>query len=327
MIYSYKLHFSSPLHISNERGDYASGSSIIHSDTLYSAIAWAWNLLGKSEWINELQRDDYALSSCFPFYNDQIFFPRPKFTYQINRNQLIDTVIKKKIKKAEWVDIGILTQMLSGNDPIEKGSDNFSNTFWSSYSFKDEKFIDSTVVPRVMVPRNNVDTKIYYIEKYFFKEGSGLYFLATFNNTNHKMQFEAGLKLLADEGLGTDRNVGHGKFTFEVSDFVFPDINISFGLIYSLGLFMPQSQEEMNIMIDHPQKGYGLIKRSGWLSEPYLTWRKRQVYMFSEGSVFRSTESGKFIIKGKTVDLKPEGSHIEIQHPVWRCGKTLFINF
>lgn len=327
MIYSYKLHFSSPLHISNERGDYASGSSIIHSDTLYSAIAWAWNLLGKSEWITDLLSDDFALSSCFPFCNNQLFFPRPKFSYEINREQLIETGLKKKIKKAEWVDEVILKQMLSGIDPTEKGNDNFSNTFWSSKPIQNEKFIDSTVVPRVMVPRNNDDTKIYYIEKYFFKQGSGLYFLASFENSNHKNQFEAALKLLADEGIGTDRNVGHGKFTFEVTDFVFPDINASFGLIYSLGLFIPQDQEEMNFLIDHPRKGYDLVKRSGWLSEPYLTWRKKQVYMFSEGSVFKSPREGMFITKGKTVDLKPEASHIQIDHPVLRCGKTIFLNF
>ena len=315
------------MHIGNERSDYASGNSFIHSDTLYSAIAWAWNMLGKPEWIDHVPNEGIHLSSCFPFEQSRLFYPRPQFSYEINREILVETSVKKKIKKAEWVDEKILTDILSGREPIANDKKNFSGGFWSTDQFDKNDIIGRSVIPRVMVPRNNEDTKIYYIEKFFFKEDSGLYFIAKFKSEVEKKQLESALKLLSEEGFGTDRNVGHGKFDFIVEQFELPNIKPSSGLMYSLGLLIPKDRESMKQMMSHPQKGYGIMKRGGWLSEPYLTWKKRHVHMFTEGSVFKSLEDGNIVSNGRTVDLRPVDVKSTTSHPIWRCGRTLLLNF
>jgi CRISPR type III-A-associated RAMP protein Csm4 len=324
----YKLSFTTPLHISNERGDYSSGNAVIQSDTLYAAICWAWNALGKQEWINDLPNSSFGISSCFPYNGRTLFFPRPRFTYEYDKDLLQDTVIRKKIKKAEWVDLPILQEMLAGKDPGFYKKENFQNNFWSSSLLDSDAFMQSAVVPRVMVPRDGQsDTTIFYIEKHFFQKDAGLYFLAMFTTDIIQQRVEAALSFLADEGLGTDRNVGHGKFEWKVSELTSLAIQNKFNLCYNLGLFIPESKKSIQELFASSKKGYEIIKRGGWLSEPYQTWRKKQVYMFKEGSVFSSPNQRNMFLMGATVDLKPSSVQPAIQHPVWRCGRTIFINF
>jgi len=327
----YKFSFTTPLHISNEREDYSSGSSIVHSDTIYAAIFWAWNMLGKSEWIPKSSEEDFGftISSCFPFLNDIYFLPRPLYSPQIKRNQLADTVTRKSIKKVEWIDSQILKDILSDVEPICIGKDNFNGKFWSAQSLGENFCISSNVTPRVMVPRNNDDnTRIFYIERFYFQNGAGLYLIAKFKNDDVKSRFESALRLLADEGIGTDRNIGNGKFTFTENNMFPLNITPTHNLLYGLGLFCPNDKKELNQLLENELAGYELKRRGGWLSEPYLTWRKRQVYMFKEGSVFSSMNiNNEFIEKGKNVDLKPNEVQPKIEHPIWRCGKTLFIPF
>ncbi len=325
----YKLSFTTPLHISNERGDYSSGSAIIQSDALYAAVCWAWNALGKPEWIDDLPTNSFGLSSCFPYNGKTLFFPRPRFTYAYDKDaNQDDTAIRKKIKKAEWVDLPILEKMLAGNDPGFNNAENFTGNFWSSNKFDGIHFLQSAVVPRVMVPRDGqADTSIFYIEKHFFEKDAGLYFLAMYSSTVIQQRVEAAFSFLAEEGMGTDRNVGHGKFTFTSSEFPTLNIQSKFNLCYSLGLFLPESKDAIAQLFSSPQKGYELVKRGGWLSEPYQTWRKKHVYMFKEGSVFATTSHKNLFLMGATVDLKPTSVHTPIQHAIWRCGRTIFIKF
>ena len=76
--------FKEPVHISNSRGDYGKGESIIRSDTLFAAVMQMWALLGKQEWIAEFvdkPESSFALTSLFPFVkkdgsNYIYFFPK-----------------------------------------------------------------------------------------------------------------------------------------------------------------------------------------------------------------------------------------------------------
>ncbi|MBK6329262.1 MAG: type III-A CRISPR-associated RAMP protein Csm4 [Bacteroidetes bacterium] len=326
----YKLSFSAPLHISNEREDYSTGTALIHSDTIYAAIFFAWNQLGKTEWIPTSNSNEvgFAMSSLFPFYEDIYFLPRPQYTPEISYATISDTSLKKKIKKTTWVDTTIAGNLLNDEEPKYYKKENFNGQFWASKNLPAESIISSNIMPRSSVSRmQNEDTKIFYIERYFFNSKAGLYFLIEFENEEMEKRFNSGLKLVADEGIGTDRNIGHGKFTFESRTPFDIEFKAQKGLSMNLGLFLPDSSNKIQEMLNHSAAGYELIKRGGWLSEPYQTWRKKSVYMFKEGSVFKKMYNDNIHSNGNMVDIRPLEVPTHIQHPVWRCGNTLFINF
>lgn len=331
----YELKFTTPLHISNERGDYASGSMSIHSDTFYAAIWFTFSRIGLGELIPKIDDHNsskFTISSLFPFINSGIdsirFLPRPLNTFENRYENADDTVMRKKIKKAVWVDAEIFTSMLRDDVPEQyKLSNHFNGQYWSSQILPKESITTSQVIPRAMVPReNDRDTSIFYTERFYFNNKGGLYFLAHFENESVEKAFDMALHFLSDEGLGTDRNIGNGKFNYEKKTC---DINFSFSskrnLSINLGLFCPPSISDVSDKLNSSDSGYELIKRGGWLSEPYNTWRKKSVYMFKEGSVFSTNKIEQNIsIEGENKNLKPE---ILDQHPVWRSGRTLFINF
>ena len=63
---------------------------------------------------------------------------------------------------------------------------------------------------------------------------------------------------------------------------------------------------------------YQLVKRGGWIASPISTYRKRTVYMFTEGSVFKTPISPK----GKVADLRPA---VFTEHAIWRDGTGIFL--
>jgi len=64
-----RLFFTTPLHIGNERSDYALANFIMHSDAFMAAIFHAWSRLG---WDHLIPADaqsspGFFISSLFPF--------------------------------------------------------------------------------------------------------------------------------------------------------------------------------------------------------------------------------------------------------------------
>jgi CRISPR type III-A-associated RAMP protein Csm4 len=322
-IHTYKLFFNAPLHISNERADYGIGTSTIHNDTLYAAIMQCWSLLGKQDWIPKVANEiPFVTSSLFPFSHDTFFFPRPMYKNDSKNVQLdLETKIVKKIKKAIYIDTTILENMLQGKVSDYHTNENFQGEYWSANPLT-VKPITSQVMPRSKVQEGK-DTDIFYIERFYFAANSGLYFLANFENEDAKTKFDVGLRLLADEGIGTDRNVGHGKFTIQEIPTSLPNLVSKAKLSINLGMYCPTNLDALKNSFDNPNCGYDIAKRGGWLSEPHQTWRKRSVYMLKPGAILQSNSADKIESAGKIVDLKPDS----LKHPVWRNGKTLFLNF
>lgn len=329
----FRLKFNAPLHIGNNQEDYASGSAMVNSDAMYAAIFQAWAMLGKAEWIPAHETEDFGftLSSLFPFSKNasesyNYYLPRPLFTSTIHKKETLETVIRKKIKKAQWVDLQLFSEILSGKQsPISKS--NFNGSFWSATEINTEPFITSRVMPRSAVSRfGEEDTKIFYIERYYFAENAGLYFFIDCQDEVIFKRVEAAMRFLGDEGLGTDRNIGHGKFSFDTTEAPVISLASNQNLAISLGLFCPETKEQLEDMLNHEKAGYELVKRGGWLSEPYNTWRKKNIYFFKEGSCFSVPGLNQsWLISGKNADLRPE--KVQVNHPVWRCGKTLLLTF
>jgi CRISPR-associated protein Csm4 len=330
-----QLHFQTPLHISNERSDYAAGSTYLHSDALVAAIFFAWNQMGYSDWIPTEEQTDagFTISSLFPFSTSgkQPVYFLPKPLIKLENEKIDDTVLRKKLKKVNWIDWDIFHQTVQGISMLALDKQ-VNGSFRSLQTLSEGPIISSNIIPRVRVSRaGKEDTSIFYMERHYFGTGSGLYALVQYHHPEAEYRVRTAFRFLGEEGIGTDRNIGNGKFVPIFGQSIVTNIPKTADMGINLGLYCPQSQEELSGMINHQDTGYDIIKRGGWLSEPYNTWRKKHVYMFKEGSAFylgpTTVIDPLLPVKGKLTDLKPITVSDPLTHPVWRSGRTLFIPF
>lgn len=109
-----KLNFNSPLHIGEIGIGLEECSPIIHSDTIFNAIINAYSLMHAENETNEFLRsfESVQLTSAFPFWKDEIFFPRPRI--RPNTNEKIMLEHSKKIKKAEFVSKKNFEKIING---------------------------------------------------------------------------------------------------------------------------------------------------------------------------------------------------------------------
>jgi CRISPR-associated protein Csm4 len=161
------------------------------------------------------------------------------------------------------------------------------------------------------------------VQRVHFASDAGLYFIIQFAGTDTEAQqrnrrrFESCLQLLADSGVGTDRTSGTGWFTWKVPLDLTMTVPERANRFLNLGLYCPAVDEPALKDLQHAS--YELVKRGGWIASAeqteHLSWRKKSVYMFREGSVFTHQPTGKY------VDLAPDGCN----HPIWRDGRPLVI--
>lgn len=322
----YKLRFTTPLHIGDERADYGTSLQTIHSDTLYAAMTSVLAKIGVE--IPDNGDLGFSISSLFPYYQKTkeesavYFLPKLK-TQAIPHIDLQD--IAKKIKKVEWLDVDYFNKQINGEDLFHK--DFKEAQLGGKYLAKEvvPDFIQKEVNPRVKVSRDfSEDAEPFYMERLFFKDLSGMYFIADGNTK----KIDLALNILKDEGIGTDRTIGNGFFEYEKSEI---EIKLpESDYITNLSLFIPEDQNQMDDLLNGENIAYDFQKRGGWITDSGLnTFRKNTIQMFTEASVFSNKEGGNNLnIKGKIVDLKPKLNfeHLEVkEHPIWRSGRALFI--
>ncbi len=326
--------FKGPLHLSLGKEDsYDRTQTLLHSDTLKSAIAVCALQLGLANGGDELRQfmESFLISSAYPVANTHqteptYFFPKPNIAERLK--VIGDT---KKAKKVEYVSKDLFEALLSSSQTLEKVSGKFA--FLHSSDAPEKLNIFSTDPNQhVMIPRDGSgDSNPYFVDKLYFNDNCGLFFLT--DATGETLdKIKACMRLLGDNGIGTDRTTGHGQFDFDEQT----DVNtLSFNLPnnathqLSLSLYCPQETEIQELNNSY----YDLIKRGGYIASPendnHLTIRKKTVYMFTEGSLFPNSASRR----GKIVDLKPnnvalqEKGQSEIQHPIWRDGTSIFLPF
>jgi len=319
----YKLRFTTPLHIGDERADYGTSLQTIHSDTLYAAMTSVLAKIGV-----EIPTDGdlgFNISSLFPFYqkgkeaNAVCFLPKLR-TQSIPHPSLQD--IAKKIKKVEWLDVDFFNKQINGEDlfPEDFKETQLSGKYLAKEVVPD--FIQKEVNPRVKVSRDfSEDAEPFYMERLYFKDNSGMYFIAE----GDTKKIDLALNILKDEGIGTDRTIGNGFFEYEKSEI---ELELPEGnYLTNLSLFIPEDQNQMDELLDGENIAYNFQKRGGWITDSGLnTFRKNTIQMFTEASVFSSKEaSSNLDIKGKIVDLKPDIHFKNLEHPIWRSGRALFI--
>lgn len=315
---AYKLSFTTPLHIGDNRDDYGVSLRMLSSDAFYAAVTAALAKMGEE--IPEDGNLGCVISALFPFYQKDkssepvFFFPIPLLR-EPPRLEGERYAAAKRIKGIRWLDLPYFQKVLNG-EPLWGSDESFSDIKgeYLTHCPIPEDFIRSEVSARVAVSRAFEDSRPFYMDRVFFTGRSGLFFLVE-GDTG---RIDRALPFLSSEGIGTDRNVGNGFFDFEKVDVCIscPDDSPASLVLSTL---IPEDRQQLESMVSGGEVAYEMVRRGGWISTPpYLTLRKNAIYAFAPGSVFRGLPSGC----GRIVDLAPSGL---VRHPVWRCGKAIVL--
>jgi len=346
-----KLNFTSPLHIGSGKPDhYDKSESVLHSDTIKSAV-FSTALLFKNDLGEDFFRS-FTVSSALPYYKEKLFFHVPDLPGDIisnrfnitfdcgNENEKTDYDKGKIAKKIKFLEKSLYEKFIAGeviNIEIREKDKDYQQLI-SGYlladfeKVKDFKISKSEEQQRVYVSRiaevlaseekHPKFSDPYYVDKIYFHDEAGLYFLMDSDDKHFDVIFKA-LELLQDFGFGTDRNIGNGQFEMTVEDFELETPRQA-ELSTNLSLYIPSENElkKLNAFHDKDNKlFYSLVERGGYISnfldQDYGTLLKNPVTMFGENSVFPSVE-----LKGEVTDVTPVKMD---KHKVWRDGTSIFI--
>jgi len=177
----FKLYFKTPLRIGVAGIGLEKTGDVLHSDTLFGAIA---NALGKlnedvEDFISKVKNGELKFSSCFPFEDGTYYLPAPHLPVE---------------KKWRFLSLENFEKVISGEIRDVRGGEAVP--------------IEKLEIPKVVLDRMTSNSGIYYLTALKFAENSGLYFMV---DGNDRMIKQA-LKFLQDEGIGGKRTWGLGKF-------------------------------------------------------------------------------------------------------------------
>lgn len=311
----YKLYFKSPLHIGDREQFFEDTLTYIPSDTLFSAFCHSYLLLfGKSELEIMLTNfynctPPFLISSCFPFSNSTFFLPVPKNPEHISHSEDY-----KKYKKVQYVEKSAFERLITNTQSEIQYTD---NTVPSLDRDNTQKIYSINVLPRVSLSRlnNSPGENYFHFGEVTFKENCGLYFLVDFKNDEFKeLFFDAVLRLMQDEGIGGDRSVGKGIFTYKKEENFAIEVNANAKWCVNLSLYSPKENE-----IDNLRDGYyELVERKGYIFSPEIkSLRKKSAVFFKEGSIFPSKKIGRLL------NVTPETS----PHSVYQYGFALTLPY
>jgi CRISPR-associated protein Csm4 len=300
----FQLKFSSPLHLSRGKlNSYESSDTVLHSDTLKSAmLATALQIFDFTQTEIKAFWDSFQVSSTMPYYGDTYYFPRP-LSWQ---PKVENAAEQKDWNKVEYLQLTDFQDLIKENEIKELPTA--------------PKFFEKEQTQRVQI-KYGEDSVPFYIEKLYFEPQAGLYFIVDCDDTLLQ-RLEGIMELLGDNGIGLQRNIGNGHFTVERKTIAL-DLPES-DKYMSLSLYCPSKDELEDFDMEH--SFYKLQKRGGWVSSSAaenMSYRKKSVYMFQEGSVFQTKSiDNQLLIKGKSVEITP---NIMQDQPVWREGRGVFI--
>lgn len=331
----YKLHFNSPLHLSHGKHDqYDKAASRLHSDSILAAVyAVASKWFSQSDMAKpEIFFHDWVISSAFPFIGEHLFFPKPFVKLNIQVEDQPEEKLPKTLKKLEWIELGLFNKLLQGHDIKVQGNQLIAGGKYlmqkpmteltrGAYAYYTEQKLNKLL----FALGKDEDPVPYYLDRQYFTPGCGLFFMAAIKSADQENNFLTYLRMLGDEGIGTDRHNGNGTFDVSTHQIEIPlEKSKEINDWINLSLLCPQKAEMEDISLT--QSAYKLLKRGGYMAGSdnwrLRTFRKKSIFMFEEGSVFSSSKAPV----GKVVNLKPEAIDETItgeMHAIWRSGKAL----
>ncbi|MCB9352685.1 MAG: type III-A CRISPR-associated RAMP protein Csm4 [Lewinellaceae bacterium] len=303
----YKFHFQSGFHLDSQAYAYENSRWMIPSDTLFSAICHTYNLLYGKKALEALinhGNPGISLSSCFPFKGSQYFFPVPM--KDRNLPDLGDPALHKKLAKATLMPMESFAEDLRGKLDLKH---------WAISLESHSGLYQEVERPRVTIDRITQRTNIFHFAETQYKEEAGLYFMVDYEEKTLEEKVKAALRLLGDEGIGSDSTVGKGQFVLKEDSLSLemPDPGEHY---VSLSLYNPSAQEIVNL--DASRSHYKMIVRGGWISAGGRNLRRRSVRMLTEGSVI-CYKGGKPPEGNVPIVLEDDYG---LGHPVYRYGKA-----
>jgi len=317
-----KLKHISPLHMGTGKENYDFSSSVLQSDTISAALAAMRVQCGKVDDLKDFM-ESFTVSSAFPFFGQCLFFPKPQGKMNVSVSDMEEYPSRKKLKKVKFVEYETWKQLICG-ESVNVQSNQLQSIFLLSSKSVSEFAVPykSQVNQRVSVPRNDgADADPFFFDWTYFHQEGGL-FCVLDAPKNMETEIVELFQMLGETGIGTDKNIGGGKFEVEKSASINFDCVKSANATMLLSLYIP-AEEEID-SLDLLNSKYELVQRGGFLAgsqeEDFKHLRKKSVYAFNVGSVFPTTTK----LTGKIVDLQPSWND-ERMHPVYRSGKPFAI--
>ncbi|MBG0780973.1 MAG: type III-A CRISPR-associated RAMP protein Csm4 [Bacteroidales bacterium] len=330
----YKLRFTTAVHFSDERDDYSKSLVHLHSDSLQAALL---SVLASAGYDVPPDGDTgFVVSSLFPYYQEKkdsgedavYFFPRPQ-TNEAPGSEMLSYL--KTIKNIKWLDQHYFQKLLKGEQLFSNmlDPDSMKGEFLTDQKLPQEGMYVRQQQARVAVPRqyeldgHKKDAEPFYMERIYFSDYSGLYFIAKGNSETFEL-LEKGLNILKSEGLGTDRTVGNGFFEWEQTTISLEVKASEYAM--NLSMYLPEDEMILKQILQKNQVAYDFMKRGGWITTPpYSKLRKNSIYMLTEGSILHTGQQSALFVKGRIADLKPQIEALTPNHAIYRNGKSLFI--
>lgn len=302
-----KLSNLSPLHIGTGTENYYTSAANLQSDTVSSALAAVGiqsGIMKEEETLDFL--NSFKISSAFPYCGNEFYLPVSGGKILLD-NPVYEKKHRKELKKLKFLEAEeYFPDWAAGKKMKTKALKENNSTSGSK----------SLVSQRVTI-KENMATPFFFEWNYYYPN-CGLYFILDCEDEifdNIKKLFS----ILGEFGIGTDKNIGGGKFTVNEKNITIdlPEVpNPNATMV--LSSYIPTEDEFSKLKLEY--SNYQLVKRGGFIAgsnnEDFRHLRKKSIYMFSAGSVFKTTGD----LNGKIVDLAPEYKDM---HPVYRSGRAL----
>ncbi|MCX7855691.1 MAG: type III-A CRISPR-associated RAMP protein Csm4 [Anaerolineae bacterium] len=358
----YRLTFRSGFHVGARGVGLEESAEHIPSDTLFSALMDAVLRTGAraEDFARPFQNGapPFLLTSAFPFAGSVRFFPMP---VPLDRWFSPETLRErsKDLKKIKFLSDDLFRRMLEG-EPMDnwlfpekehveptRGVALQGGIFWLTTeevkglpeqmrvdpetrkpiplrALRRHRVFASEQVPRVTLDRITSASNIFHAGRVSFSPGCGLWFGVHWRRSDPALQdlVHQALTVLADDGLGGERTVGYGGFSWEKEKepLALPGPTDG-GLLWLLSRYHPREAELPGALTGSP--GYALTAVAGWLR----TWegaaqRRQRLWLVVEGSIVRAVGPGPW---GDLTDVRPRYRNPDgdLPHPVWRCGFAL----
>ena len=296
----------------------------LRADTIFSALCIEALKKGGQETLDRLITltiaGELSISDAFPFIGNELYVPKPVFSIQSadmpqnadilgqspngEADEVSDYSAKKIFKELKYIPIDMVQDFLYGE---------FDGKTAEYIASKMDGLGASSIVARTAV-RLPEDALPYHVGVYTFKEGAGLYIIASAEAEALPFLREL-LECVAVSGIGGKRSSGLGRFSItETAEDIPEELLGDYPAYMTLSVSLPGDAEIESALKDST---YVLLRRSGFVfSETYAhdAVRKNDLYVMDSGSVFRQR------FTGGVYDVSNKGTH-----PVYRYAKPMFL--